>query len=59
MSRNKEEAWVISDGRLWHHAGFSMKTWPTAGQASAAILVVVSILILGAAWFMEAGSHLA
>jgi hypothetical protein len=57
-SKAKGKALVAVKGRVKHQAGFNGEIWSTTGRVFA-ISVAISILVVGAAWIIEARFHLA
>ncbi|KAL9636645.1 MAG: hypothetical protein Q9164_002699 [Protoblastenia rupestris] len=57
-SKTKGKALVAGKGRVQHQAGFNEEIWSTTGRVFA-ISAVISILVVGAAWLMEAHFNLA
>jgi hypothetical protein len=57
-SKTKGEALVAVEGRVQHQAGFNEEIWSTTGRVFA-ISAAISILVVGAAWIMEARFNLA
>jgi hypothetical protein len=57
-NKTKGKALIASKGRAQHQAGFNEEVWSTTRRVFA-ILAGISILVLGAAWLMEARFNLA
>jgi hypothetical protein len=57
-SKTKGKVLVAVKGRVQHPAGFNGEIWFTTGRVFA-ISAAISILVVGAAWIMEARFHLA